>query len=213
MIRDEYEKLRDELNYHTGHFSAIARVKRHPAYQKIVGLGKELTPIILAEFDKYLQTDENDDFPGHWAMAVLHELSGANPYENCQAGVVDQMIRAWIKWGEGNGHLAKDRPKYEKPAPIIYKGWIVVGYRHGEESVLCPKREPENAFEEAKGTAAWVSKVDAARKVDDGWWKKYALILPTKREAEIALDILNEKIKNGECSKFNTPDKAWVEEL
>ena len=212
-ILEKYRVLRDELNYNTGHFSTIALITRHPAYDKILALGNGVIPVILAEFDKYLQTDENDDFPGHWAMKVLRVLSGSEPEDKATPGVVIEMIQSWVKWGEKNGHLAKDRPKYPKPIPPVYKGWIVVGKRHGEESVLCAKRKPTNVFEEEKGTGSWVSKIDHARKVDDGWWKKYAWILPTKENAEMALDILNEKIKNGECSEFNRPDKAWVEEV
>lgn len=213
MIAEQYRALRDELNYNTGHFSSTSRVKRDPAYQKIVDLGKDVIPIILAEFDRYLQTDEHNDFPGHWAMSVIHELTGAVLDGEPTPGVVLEWIRAYVRWGEENGHLAQGRPKYEKSIPIVYKGWVVVGFRHGEESVLCPKREPKNAFEEKKGTASWVSKVDAAGGVDDGWWKKYAWILPAKKDAEIALEILNEKIKAGECSEFNKPERAWVEEI
>jgi hypothetical protein len=146
-------------------------------------------------------------------MNVLGKLTGVNPYEKCDPGVVLQMIKVWVKWGEENGHLAKDRPKYQKPVPPVYKGWIVVGKLHGEQSVLCPNRKPKNAFEEEKGTAAWVTKKSASGGAPRDWWKKYAWVLPTKQEAEIALDILNEKIKNGECSEFNTPTKAWVEEI
>lgn len=213
MITEQYKILRDELNYHTGHYSSMGPVRRHPAYQKIVDLGNGLVPIILVEFDKYLQTDEHDDYPGHWAMAILHVLTGAVSPGNPPPGVIDKMLRGWIQWGEENGHLAKDRPKYEKPIPPVYKGWIVVGLRHGEEYVLCAKREPRNVFEEEKGTGAWVSKRDHAGGPNDGWWKKYAWILPTKEQAEIALDVLNEKIKNGECDEFNRPDKSWAEEI
>lgn len=212
-VLEQYRVLRDKLNYNTSHFSSTTRMTRDPVYPQIVGLGKDLIPIILAEFDRYLQTDENDDFPGHWAMNVLGELTGVNPYEKCDPGVVLQMIKVWVVWGEENGHLVQGRPKHEKPAPPVYKGWVVVGLRHGEESVLCAKREPKNAFEEEKGTGSWVSKRDHAGGKDKNWWKKYAWILRTKREAEIALDILNEKIKNGECSEFNKPEKVWVEEL
>lgn len=212
MVLEEYEKLRDDLNYHTCHESSIRRVTRHPTYQKIVDLGKDIVPIILAEFDHYDQTDEEEWFPGWWAMSALHALTGVSP-EITQPGVLRHMVRVWIKWGIENGHLAKDRPKYQKTPPVIYKGWVVVGRRHGEDSVLCPKREPRARWEEQMGTAAWVSKIDAARRVDDGWWKEYAWILPTKKEAEMVLDVLNEKIKNGECSDFNRPDKAWVEEI
>ena len=220
--KKEYQKLRDELNYNTGHMSNTGRMIRDPVYKKIVDLGNVVIPLILDEFDRYVQTDEDDAFPGHWAMRVLSDLIGAERSkqfydaaleDGVRSGRIGDWAKAWVVWGEKNGYLAKNRPKHEKTPPIQYKGWIVVGKKHGEKMVLCPKREPSNAFEEQMGTASWVSKVDAARNVDDGWWKKYAWILPTKQEAEIALDILNEKIANGECSEFNKPDKAWIEEI
>jgi len=212
MIAEQYKALQDKLNFDTGHFSSVSRMVRHPAYKEIVELGKDVIPIILDEFDRYLQTDEAEAFPGWWTFNVLDALSGAK-LEGGRAGVLVDWVGLWVKWGEENGHLAKDRPKHWKTPPVVYKGWVIVGQRHGEESVLCPKRDPRNAFEKEKGTAAWVSKIDAARKVDDGWWKKHAWVFDTKKEAEIALDLLNEKIKAGECSDFNKPERAWVEEI
>lgn len=214
MVLEEYQKLRDELNYHTGHFSSISRVIHHPTFGKIVRLGKEIVPIILDEIDHYHQTGEEEFFPsGWWGFNAIAEVMNGWPEEKGEPGVFDSWVGVWVRWGEKNGYLAKDRPKYQKQPPVVYKGWIVVGQLHGEQSVLCPKRKPKNLFEEEKGTAAWVSKRDHAGGSDKDWWKKYAWVFPTKQEAEIALDILNEKIKNKECSEFNTPKKAWVEEI
>ncbi len=214
MLKDEYIALRNKLNYDTSHFSMISRALRHPTYKEIISLGRDIIPIILDELDRYIQTDEHEDFPGHWVLNALYELSGERPNDkSARPGVVEDWIQIWIKWGEEKGYLAKDRPKHQKKPPIDYKGWIVVGNKHGEEYVLCPKREPKNALEETIGTGAWVSKVDAVRNIDDGWWKKYAWILSTKEDATIALEILNEKIKNGECSEFNKPERVWIEEL
>jgi hypothetical protein len=213
MVLDDYQKLRDELNYQTGHFSSIARVIRHPTFRKIVELGKEVVPIILDEIDHYHQTGEEEFFPGWWGFNAIAEIMNGWPEEKGEAGVLKSWVGVWVRWGETKGYLAKDRPKYKKQPPIEYKGWIVVGKLHGEQSVLMPKRKPEALWQETMGTGAWVSKKSAASCDDRDWWKKYAWIFGTKSEAEIALDILNEKIKNGECSKFNTPDKAWVEEL
>lgn len=212
MIFDKYRDLKDRLNYETGHFSSISRMVRNPIYQEIIELGSGVVPIILDEFDRYDQTDEVDSFPGSWAFVALSNLTGAEA-TGTRAGVISDLVKFWIKWGENNGCLAKDRPKHQKRPPIVYKGWIVVARMRGEDYVLRPKVAPSNKFEEEHGTAAWVSKIDAARKVDDGWWKKYAWILPTKQEAETVLDILNEKIKAGECAEGNKPEKAWVEEI
>lgn len=212
-LKGRYLELRNRMNYETGHLSMVSRMKRHPVYSEILALGRPAIPIILNEFDRYLQTGEEEAFPGWWALAALRDISGEEPDEEGEPGVLRSQVKCWIQWGEKRGHLAKSRPKHKKTPPVIYKGWVVVGLRHGEESVLCPKRDPKNVFEETHGTAAWVSKIDAARGVDDGWWKKYAWILPTKREAETVLEILNEKIKAGECSEFNRPERAWIEEL
>lgn len=214
MILDEYRKLREELNYQTGHLSSSAQVQRHPTYQKIIDLGKEIIPIVLDEIDHYRHTDEQEFFPGWWAFGILSHFNGGWPEEKPEPGVLDSCADVWRHWGEKNGYLAKDRPKYQKQPPVIYKGWIVASKLDKDwgVSVLCPKREPKNLFEETHGTAAWVSKKSAASCDDKDWWKKYAWIFPTKEEADIALDILNEKIKNGEFKSFK-PRKAWVEEI
>lgn len=215
MILEEYRKLRDELNYQTGHISSHARTIRHPTYQKIVDLGKDVIPIILDEFDHYIQTGEQEEFPGHWAFSVLCTLLGVEPRKDARPGVLDDWVKIWVEWGEESGYLAKGRPKYQKKPPVIYKGWIVAAKLDKDwgVSVLCPKRKPKNLFEETHGTGAWVSKKSAASCDDKDWWKKYAWVFPTKEEADIALEILNEKVKNGECGKSFVPRKAWVEEI
>ena len=212
MVLEEYQKLRDELNYQTGHLSSSAQVKRHPTYQKIIDLGKEIIPIMLDEIDHFRQTGEEEFFPGWWAFSILAHFNGGWPEEKPEPGVLDSCADVWLRWGKKNGYL-QNQPKYEKQPPVVYKGWIVVGKLHGEQNVLMPKRKPTAVWQETMGTGAWVTKKSAASCDDKDWWKKYAWVFPTKEEADIALDILNEKIKNGECSKFNTPDKAWVEEI
>lgn len=213
-ISERYKELRDKLNYDAGHFSSVARQTKHPAFREIVELGKDVVPVILNEFDRYDQTDEAESFPGWWAFSALCGLTGED-MKGYRPGVLSDLVSLWLAWGVENGYLAKDRPRHEKTPPVIYKGWIVVGLRHGEESVLCKKRDPRNAFEAEKGTAAWVTKRDHAtpERSSKDWWKKYAWVFDTKEEAEAAIEVLNEKIKTGECSEFNKPDRAWVEEI
>ena len=93
-------------------------------------------------------------------------------------------------------------------------GWIVVGRKRGEDSVLTAPGKRDIRGRGGKiGEAAWVTKIDAARKVDDGWWQKYAWIFETEVEAKMALEILNERVAEGMCSEFNRPEKTWVEEI
>jgi hypothetical protein len=214
-LRKEYERLRDDLNYHTGHLSSSAQQTRHPSFAALAALGQGAVLCILHDLDRYLQTDEDEAFPGWWCFHILGAANAGElpEHEGARPGVLVDWVRVWVRWGEKTLRLPPDRPKHEKTPPVVYTGWVVVGRRRGEDSVLCPKREPRAAYEETLGTPGWVSKVDAARRVDDGWWKKYAWILPTKEEADHVLAILNEKIAAGAVSDFNRPDKAWVEQL
>lgn len=93
--------------------------------------------------------------------------------------------------------------------------WIVAATVHGETCVMTgPKRRDIRDPTGAKiGEAAWVTKKSAAGGAPPMWWLPYAWLLDTKEEAEIALEILNEKVAAGECSEFNRPSKAWVEEV
>jgi hypothetical protein len=94
----------DELNHR---FEALARAWRaetevlssmhsivlHPAYQRIIGLGRQVLPLILLE----LQVR-----PYHWFWA-LQAISGQDP-----AGpdaTFNQRVVAWIDWGAENGYL------------------------------------------------------------------------------------------------------------
>lgn len=97
------------------------------------------------------------------------------------------------------------------------KGWIVAAIVHGEE---CAMTDPDTRSIRGKdgskiGEAPWVTKRDHAtpERSPKDWWKKYAWVFETKYEATCALEILDEKIKAGECSEFNMPSKYWVEEV
>lgn len=97
----------------------------------------------------------------------------------------------------------------------LEKGWIVAAVVNGEEcSLIGPgKRGIRGRDGSQIGEAAWVTKRDHAGGKNKNWWKKYAWTFETKYEAMCALEILDEKVKAGQCSKFNLPSKFWVEEL
>jgi hypothetical protein len=68
----------------------------HPAYRAIVGLGKPVVPLLLAELERE---------PDHWFIA-LHELTGAEPVPEEARGRIEEMAVAWIEWGRKNGVFA-----------------------------------------------------------------------------------------------------------
>ena len=73
----------------TGSTSSFADMVLNSAYQRIIGLGPEVVPDILAELSAR---------PDHWFWA-LSSITGINPVPEEAAGNLDLMTRAWLNWG------------------------------------------------------------------------------------------------------------------
>jgi hypothetical protein len=73
--------------------SSAVKMAAHPAYREIVGLGRDVVPLILAELERE---------PDHWFLA-LHELTDANPVPNESRGRLKEMAAAWTAWGKKKG--------------------------------------------------------------------------------------------------------------
>jgi hypothetical protein len=69
-----------------------------PSYQKIIGMGKDAIPLILAELKI------EGDAPDHWFWA-LAAISDENPVPPESRGNLSEMARAWLAWGEKEGHV------------------------------------------------------------------------------------------------------------
>lgn len=78
----------------TGMMSLVNKMVMHPAYQRIIGMGQPVVPLILRELEQ-----EAD----HWFWA-LQSITGTNPVQPEQRGRLKQMAMAWIKWGRENGY-------------------------------------------------------------------------------------------------------------
>lgn len=65
----------------------------HTAYQRIIGLGLAAVPLILKELAEE---------PDHWGWA-LTAITGENPIEPEDAGDIDAIAAAWLKWGREHG--------------------------------------------------------------------------------------------------------------
>ena len=73
--------------------SSTTAIATHPAYQRIIGLGPQVIPLILAELAKQ---------PDHWFWA-LQALTGENPVPFADQGRIPAMTAAWLTWGHDNG--------------------------------------------------------------------------------------------------------------
>ena len=74
--------------------SSTSRICSHPAYLRIIGLGKEVLPFIFREMGRE---------PNHWFVA-LEALTGENPIPPDHIGDVKKMTKDWLDWAEGIGY-------------------------------------------------------------------------------------------------------------
>ncbi|MCT7988773.1 hypothetical protein [Laspinema olomoucense] len=93
-IETRFLELAQQWRRETGMMSLVTKMSMHPAYQRIIGMGQPVVPLILRELEQE---------PDHWFWA-LQAITGANPVQPEQRGRLTQMAAAWIEWGREHGY-------------------------------------------------------------------------------------------------------------
>ncbi len=65
-----------------------------PSYQRIIGIGPAVVPLLLRELERT---------PDHWFWA-LKAITGADPVPPAHRGKVREMAQDWIVWGRAQGY-------------------------------------------------------------------------------------------------------------
>ncbi len=73
--------------------SSTTEMAMHPAYQQIIGLGREAVPMLLRELEIE---------PDHWFWA-LKAITSVDPVEPARRGRLEDMAKAWLRWGREQG--------------------------------------------------------------------------------------------------------------
>ena len=94
QIETTFLELAEQWRRKTGMLSVTSKISMHPAYQRIIGIGQPVVPLIMGELERD---------PDHWFWA-LSAITGANPVKREQRGRLNQMAQAWIEWGRANGY-------------------------------------------------------------------------------------------------------------
>jgi hypothetical protein len=92
---ERFRRLVDEWHKETEGLALASRICSHPAYLKIIGMGKPAIRLILNELAKE---------PDHWFLA-LRVLTDANPVRQEDAGRMRTMAEAWLSWGKEHGYF------------------------------------------------------------------------------------------------------------
>jgi hypothetical protein len=93
-LEQEFNELARQWRRETGMVSFIRQKAMHPAYQKIIGMGKDALPFIFRE----LKTRGGDWL---WALESI-----ARPKVNPAQGTTKfkEAVAAWLRWGKENGY-------------------------------------------------------------------------------------------------------------
>ena len=96
-LRERFERLAKDWREQSRHLSNTAQIAMLKPYQRIIGLGMPVVPLILGE----LQREPDQWF---WALEAITE---EDPVPPTARGKVSSMAQAWIDWGKEHGHVAK----------------------------------------------------------------------------------------------------------
>ncbi|MCP4251408.1 MAG: hypothetical protein GY778_30600 [bacterium] len=94
--REQIDRLAAEWKAATMFVSSTTQMCTHPAYQRIIGMGPEAIPLLLERLDQK---------PDHWFWA-LHAITGVNPTGPADAGDIERMSDAWLRWGREHGYIS-----------------------------------------------------------------------------------------------------------
>jgi hypothetical protein len=90
-----FQELAGQWQEETAHLSSQTQIALHPAYQRIIGLGPVVLPLIFRDLERKRS---------FWFWA-LRALTGENPVRSEDQGRVRQMTEAWLTFGRERGYL------------------------------------------------------------------------------------------------------------
>ncbi len=94
LIESKFIRLRNEWKAQRGPESSTQRMAMHPAYQKIIGMGPAVVPLLLRE----RETDLDSWF---WALRAITEEDPVPPEARGDGAA---MAGAWLEWGRERGY-------------------------------------------------------------------------------------------------------------
>lgn len=88
----QFQELSRDWKAKRGASSSLADMSMLEPYQKIIGMGPDAVPLILAQ----LRAEGSEPDQWFWALRIL---TGINPVKLEDQGDFRAMARAWIDWG------------------------------------------------------------------------------------------------------------------
>jgi len=92
-LEQRFRRLDAVWRKETAFQSSSTKIKNHPAFREVIGLGDAVIPLLLRD----LQAS-----PSLWVWA-LPEIVGADPTSPQDAGNIVKMTEAWLRWAKEHG--------------------------------------------------------------------------------------------------------------
>lgn len=93
-LEDLFLSLAQCWKQERGPSSSTTELALCPSYQRIIGLGPAVVPLLLRELERE---------PDHWFWA-LKAITGADPVPDSSRGKIREMARLWVDWGRKQGY-------------------------------------------------------------------------------------------------------------
>ncbi|HLY25172.1 MAG TPA: hypothetical protein VKQ72_02460 [Aggregatilineales bacterium] len=94
-VEAKFHRLADAWREETAHLSSMTEIILNPNYQRIIGMGPQVLPILLRELR---------DNPDHWFWA-LEAITGTNPTNPEDAGNLQKMRQSWLNFARKAGYV------------------------------------------------------------------------------------------------------------
>lgn len=95
-VRERFQRLTAQWRERSRYLSNTAQIAMLPPYQRIIGMGLPVVPLILEELQRE---------PDQWFWA-LESITEENPVPPEVAGKVGLMAESWLEWGRRKGFIA-----------------------------------------------------------------------------------------------------------
>ncbi len=94
-VEQEFSRMTHQWRAETAFSSSLTEMAGHPAYQRIIGMGRLALPMIFREL-----ATESD----HWFWA-LKAITGCDPVPPSHRGNIESMAADWLAWGRSRGYV------------------------------------------------------------------------------------------------------------
>ncbi len=92
-LEQTFRELAEEWYKDTRTAPSVSRMVMHPAYLRIIWMGRKAIPLLLRELERTRD---------HWLVA-LYAVTGEDPAP--KEANFDEAVDAWLAWGRREGHI------------------------------------------------------------------------------------------------------------